>query len=167
MNDGFKNRTYFLAGELAKAAGVSRDTLRHYERKGVLMRPSRAKNGYRQYPDDALNRVLIIQKALSVGFTLDELAQILNERQKGGAPCRKVRALVGGKLLKVEEQIINLGDLRNELQSTLKDWDTRLKDVKSDSQAGLLETLVTKDRVPAINNRDLHPKLKNQKEGKK
>jgi len=62
-------------GELAKATGVSTDTLRHYERKGVL-RSARSGNGYREYPKNALERVRTIRQALSVGFTLDELSTI-------------------------------------------------------------------------------------------
>ena len=56
-----------LSGELAKLAGVSADTLRYYERKGVLARPCRAGNGYREYPAAALQRVQLIRMALVVG----------------------------------------------------------------------------------------------------
>ena len=143
MDDGSKIRSHWLAGELAKAAGVSRDTLRHYECKGVLSRPRRAANGYRLYPENALHRVLLVRRALSVGFTLDELAQILNERDKGGAPCRKVRRLVGEKLAGIEEQINTLEELRGELQSTLADWDERLEAANSGTRVGLLETLIS------------------------
>lgn len=91
MVDNFTTRTSWLAGELAAAVGVSTDTLRHYERKGVLPRPGRTANGYRHYPETALERVSMIRQALAVGFTLDELAAILNERDNGGLPCKKVR----------------------------------------------------------------------------
>ena len=67
-----KRESFIRAGELAKAAGVSTDTLRHYERKGLLQRPRQAANGYRQYPPEALDRVLVVWRALAVGFTLDE-----------------------------------------------------------------------------------------------
>src|SRR5215813_4323913 len=85
--------------ELADLAGVSRDTLRHYERKGVLPRPLRSQNGYRQYPSDALHRVQLVRRALSVGFTLDELAKVLKGRDAGGAPCEEVRRIAAQKLL--------------------------------------------------------------------
>src|ERR1700754_1035172 len=55
---------FVRAGELARAAGVSTDTLRHYERKGVLQKPRRSANGYREYPPDALARVLLVRRAL-------------------------------------------------------------------------------------------------------
>src|ERR1043165_8694112 len=93
------------SGELAQLAGVSRDTLRHYERKGVLPRPLRGHNAYRRYPAEALQRVQLVRRALSVGFTLDELAKVLKVRDDGGAPCEEVRSLAAQKLLNVEEQI--------------------------------------------------------------
>jgi len=59
-------------GALAKATGVSADTIRHYERIGVLPRAARTESGYRVYPASALERVLVVQRALRIGFTLAE-----------------------------------------------------------------------------------------------
>lgn len=129
------------SGELADLAGVSRDTLRHYERKGVLPRPRRGHNAYRQYPPEALQRVQLVRRALSVGFTLDELAKVLKVRDAGGAPCEEVRRLAAQKLLNVEDQLRELTELRDDLQKTLKDWDTRLARRARGKQANLLESL--------------------------
>ena len=141
MRDNFANRSSWLAGELAGAAGVSTDTLRHYERKGVLPRPLRTANGYRHYPEAALERVLLVRRALAVGFTLDELAQIFNELDRGGAPCGKVRALAGKKLLEVEEQLKVLISLRDSLKEIIADWDKRLALTPAGGRAGLLKSL--------------------------
>ena len=62
------------SGALAKSAGVSPDTIRHYEKIGVLPRASRTDSGYRVYPAIALERVFVVQRALRIGFTLAELA---------------------------------------------------------------------------------------------
>lgn len=129
------------AGELAKAAGVSTDTLRHYERKGVLPRPRRAANGYRQYPPEALDRVRLVRRALAVGFTLDELARVLSVRDRGAAPCRQVRELAAAKLADIEERLARMIELRDELRSTLKEWDGRLAETPDGRRAGLLEAL--------------------------
>jgi len=129
------------SGELADLAGVSRDTLRHYERKGVLARPLRGRNAYRQYPPEALERVQLVRRALSVGFTLDELAKVLKVRDAGGAPCEEVRKLAAQKLLNVQDQLRELTALRDDLQETLKDWDTRLASRANGKRANLLETL--------------------------
>jgi DNA-binding transcriptional MerR regulator len=165
MDDDFSNRSHWLAGELAKAAGVSTDTLRHYERKGVLKRPNRSNNGYRLYPKDALERVLLARRALSVGFTLAELAQIFSERDKGKAPCREVRRLAAEKLSDIEERLTFLAVLRDELRLTLKDWDKRLSRAKSDVPAHLLETLAGSGRPLSAGQRkeNLSPKSNKRK----
>src|ERR1051325_4120187 len=129
------------SGELADLAGVSRDTLRHYERKGVLARPRRSHNGYRRYPAEALQRVQLVRRALTVGFTLDELAKVLKVRDAGGAPCEEVRRLAAQKLLNVQDQLRELTELRDDLQKTLKDWDARLARRAKGKQANLLESL--------------------------
>ena len=133
------------AGELAKAAGVSTDTLRHYERKGVLRRPPRAANGYRRYPPEALDRVLLVRRALAFGFTLDELARVLSVRDGGDAPCKQVRALAAAKLGEAEERLAQLTALRDELRATLTEWDGRLSKTPGGGRAGLLESLAAGD----------------------
>jgi DNA-binding transcriptional MerR regulator len=129
------------AGELAKSMGVSTDTLRHYERKGVLPRPRRSANGYRQYPTEALRRVLLVRRALAVGFTLDELARVLAVRDRGAAPCKEVRALAAAKLAEVEERLAQLIELRDDLRATVEEWDGRLAETPDGERAGLLESL--------------------------
>ena len=129
------------SGELADLVGISRDTLRHYERKGVLPRPLRGHNGYRQYPSEALQRVQLVRRALSVGFTLDELAQVLKVRDAGGAPCEEVRKIAAQKLLNVQDQLRELTELRDDLQKTLRDWDARLSRRAQGKRADLLLSL--------------------------
>lgn len=139
LNNGKSD--FLLAGELANKAGVSTDTLRHYERKGVLVRPRRAANGYRLYPADALARVLLVQRALAVGFTLDELAKILAERDKGNAPCQQVRSLAVAKLAQLNERLLEMQTLRDELSDIVCDWDKRLSKGEIGTPANLLESL--------------------------
>jgi DNA-binding transcriptional MerR regulator len=136
-----ENENYFRPGVLARLAGVSTDTLRHYERKGLLAAPRRSLNRYREYPASALARVQLIRRALEIGFSLDELSRVLGVRDRGGAPCREVRALAGEKLRQVEARIAELVDLRNELRRLLIDWDATLDRMSSSERAGLLESL--------------------------
>jgi DNA-binding transcriptional MerR regulator len=131
----------YSSGELAELAGVSSDTLRHYERKGVLARPLRKANDYRQYPASALQRVRLIRRAIAVGFTLDELAAVLSVRDGGGAPCMEVRALAAAKLSDVETRLREMSELRKELRTVLNDWDKRLEHRAPGQRAHLLETL--------------------------
>jgi len=134
-------KSFYRSGELAELAGISTDTLRHYERKGVLAHPLRKANAYRQYSASALQRVRLIRRALAVGFTLDELAAVFNVRDHGGAPCAEVRKLAAAKLSEVETRLRETVDLRDELRAVLKDWDKRLAQRAPDQRAHLLESL--------------------------
>jgi len=134
-------KSFYCSGELAGLAGVSSDTLRHYERKGVLARPLRKANDYRQYPASALQRVRLIRRAIAVGFSLDELASVLNVRDRDGAPCMEVRALAAAKLANVETRLREMSELRKELRAVLKDWDKRLGHRAPGQRAHLLESL--------------------------
>jgi len=156
------SRSSFLAGELAAAAGVSTDTLRHYERKGVLPRAPRSANGYRRYPRSALERVRLVRSSVAIGFTLDELARIFAERDGGGAPCREVYSLAVDKLADLDEQIRALVELRKRLRLVVQDWDVRLATTEKTEKAHLLESLSTKEASnPATNgNRKLSPRSK-------
>jgi len=120
---------------------VSTDTLRHYERIGVLAKAPRTKSGYRQYPPSALDRVRLVRRAISVGFTLEELARVLRIRDKGGAPCRQVRDLALSKLEEVERRLEELVLVRDHLQMLLKDWDDRLARSAPGQRVGLLDSL--------------------------
>src|SRR5579864_8909938 len=112
----------FRSGELAKLLGVSRDTLRHYERKRVLPRPARSPNGYREYSEDAVERIRVIRRALAVGFTLDELARIFQSRSEGGVPCKSVRHLAVTKLAQLRERIKEMRALESQLQKLVGEW---------------------------------------------
>jgi DNA-binding transcriptional MerR regulator len=112
-----ENKRTLRSGELAKLAGVSSDTLRLYERKGLLSKAPRSPNGYRAYPPDALERIHLVRAALAIGFTLDELAEILARRDRGRSPCVLVRDLASEKLRNLEEHVRQLTDLRDRLRN--------------------------------------------------
>lgn len=128
------------SGDLARLSGVSADTLRHYERKGLL-KPRRAPNGYREYPRHAVERVRLIRAALAIGFKLDDLERVFKIRDAGGAPCRQVRELAAAKLDEIEALVRDLTAMRDEMRELLKDWDRRLDSAPPDEPARLLETL--------------------------
>lgn len=140
-----RQKPYLRSGELARLAGTSPDTLRHYERMKLLAAPRRSSGNYRLYPPEALDRVRLIQHALAVGFSLPELAKVLKVRDAGGAPCREVKRLLEEKLFKMDEQIGDLLTMRKHLRTVLADWEKRLARTPEGKPARLLETLV----VPA------------------
>jgi len=141
-------RQYLRSGELARLAGISPDTLRHYERLSVLPRPQRSNGNYRLYPPSAVERVQLIRRALAAGFSLPELARVFKIRDQGGAPCRQVRRLLAEKLVRIDEQISDLTAMRDHLRETLADWDERLAKTPDGMPARLLEALQPGPRLP-------------------
>ena len=126
---------------VAQATGVSTDTLRHYERKGLLPGVTRTSAGYRRYSTATVDRVLLIQRALVVGFSLADLTRVLTQRDRGGAPCHAVRELVGRRLESLERRIEELVALREELRVLTAQWDIRLKQTTAGKPARLLDSL--------------------------
>ncbi|HEV2912310.1 MAG TPA: heavy metal-responsive transcriptional regulator [Pyrinomonadaceae bacterium] len=159
-------KTGFRSGELARMAGISTDTLRHYERKGVLPRPRRSMNGYREYDTGALERVRLVRRALAVGFTLSELGEILRERDGGRPPCRRVRELAAAKLSDMETRLGEMIATRDELRATLEHWDTRLAKTAAGEPAALLDSLAA--RGPADKEKPLRsaPRWRRRLKGK-
>lgn len=116
-----------LIGAVADACGVSVDTIRHYEAKGVIGGVTRDASGYRRYPPEVVNRIRVARKALAIGFSLDELARIFRRRDAGEAPCRNVHALAVRKLEELDERIGMLLELRETLASTVKGWSEKIE----------------------------------------
>ena len=133
------------SGELARICGVSPDTIRHYERVGVLPAAVRGANGYRRFPPDSIGRVLLVRKAMAIGFSLEELARILRQRDAGTPPCRNVRAMVGEKLADLDRQIAEMISMRDEMARILEEWDAKLSTTRDGEAAHLLQSLTKKD----------------------
>jgi DNA-binding transcriptional MerR regulator len=133
-------RETYRTGELARAAGVSADTIRHYERMGVLPTAPRGRNGYRSFPHAALQRIAVIQRALEAGFSLADLRRVLRIRDAGGAPCRQVYAIAEQRLGELEDRIRDLQALRDELAWALAEWRDTLASTPSGTRAGLLDS---------------------------
>lgn len=154
------------SGELARLAGVSADTVRFYERRGLLAVAPRATSGYRIFPPEALSRVQLIRSALAIGFSVNDLAGIFRERECGGAPCRRVRELAAEKLLALEARLRGLQSWRRELRSTIADWDRLLAKTAGGKQARLLEALAAthpKSRARRLNfDLQVHPNRKRE-----
>jgi DNA-binding transcriptional MerR regulator len=131
----------FHSGELAKAAGVSADTIRHYEKIGVLPKALRSTSGYRIYPESAVERVHVVQRALRIGFTLSELADTFTTRDAGGAPCQRVFELAQQKLVGIRTDIAALKQTERYMERVLKDWKGRVQRAGPGQKAHLLHSL--------------------------
>lgn len=140
-----------LSGELARLCGLSTDSLRHYERLGLLPRPPRTDGGYRNYPPSSVPRVQLIRRAMRLGFSLTELTALLKLRDQGEFPCQEVRRIAETKLEQLEVHIRELTAMRRQLKTILKDWDGRLAHTGKGKPARLLETL--SDVLPRTRSR--------------
>ncbi len=109
-----------LIGELADAVGVPPETVRFYERRGLLPVPDRAPNGYRHYDTTAAHRLCFIRAAQAAGLTLREIRTILDLRDDGTAPCAHVDTLLRTKLAEVRERQHHLAALERELDGLLQ-----------------------------------------------
>jgi DNA-binding transcriptional MerR regulator len=109
-------------GEVAAAAGVNLQTLRYYERRGLLEKPRRTPGGHRVYPPDAVTTLRVIKAAQRLGFTLDEVAGLLEAgRHRHGAPRETgLRQQAAAKLSEIDARIADLRTIRATLVSALE-----------------------------------------------
>ncbi len=110
-------------GELAKTARVTPDTIRYYEREGLLPSPQRTESGYRDYGPGVMDDLLFIKKAQALGLKLSDVREVLEISSGGKPPCEHVRATVSARLVEVEERLRELRALRATLRETLERLD--------------------------------------------
>lgn len=103
-------------GTLARQAGVGVETVRFYERQGLLRQPPRQAGGYRSYPEGAVAQIRFIRQAQSLGFTLEEVGALLKLKIAAGTKCTAVRSRAVAKLSDVEERIRQLERIREALE---------------------------------------------------
>lgn len=128
--------------ELSRAAGISPETIRYYERIGILPRAQRAPNGYRVYAEADTDRLRFIGGARRLGLSLDEIAGILAFRNQNLAPCVHVHELIAQKIVEVRERIRELERLRDELQRLNAAGESLPLDVEmQDCVCGLIKTV--------------------------
>lgn len=110
-------------GDVSRLSGVGVEALRFYEKSGLLNRPSRNVSGYRVYDREALDRLAFIKRAQALGFSLDEIKQIIAEARHGHSPCEDVREIVRHRLKELDERTREMQRYRKELSAELAEWD--------------------------------------------
>jgi MerR family mercuric resistance operon transcriptional regulator len=110
-------------GEAAEAAGVPTQTIRFYERRGLLPQPRRDPNGYRDYDASILTRLAFIRSGQAAGFTLVEVASILDLRRDGAVPCAHVHSLLLTKLADTRARQREFAVLEAELEGLISRCD--------------------------------------------
>jgi DNA-binding transcriptional MerR regulator len=128
--------------DLACRIGVQPEAIRYYERRGLLPSPKRAPSGYRIYTPEHLERVEFIKKCQTLGFSLDEIRELMELKFRGSSPCHHVRDLLLEKIKGVEAQIAGLQTFRKELLVNVKECEKALKrHASQDDSCPVLERL--------------------------
>ncbi len=102
-------------GELAQRAEVTAKTIRYYESIGVMREPARTQSGYRDYHDDAIERLRFVRDAQATGLTLSEIRSVLEMKDSGARTCEHTRSLLRAHLADLDEQIERLVAAREQL----------------------------------------------------
>ena len=107
-------------GELAKRSGVGLQTIRYYEREGLLPKPQRLNSGYRMFAPESIHRLRFIRHAKRAGFSLDEIRKLLSLRMTPGATRAQVRAHTEAKIADIDDKIKSLKAMRRTLQKLIE-----------------------------------------------
>lgn len=118
-----KPESRLKVGELAARADMGVQTLHYYERLGLLPKPDRSATNHRLYPADSLRRVQFIKKARALGFTLEEIKEVLGLRGQGRAPCRCVADVGKKHLQELDARIAALQEFRRALAAVVPRWE--------------------------------------------
>ncbi|MGW7201695.1 MerR family transcriptional regulator [Streptomyces chryseus] len=109
------------SGQVAEAAGVSVQTLRYYERRGLLAEPERSNGGHRLYGEDAVVALRVIKAAQRLGFTLEEVAELLEAgHHRHGRPVAGLQNRAAAKLAEVDAKIFDLATIRTALAAAVE-----------------------------------------------
>lgn len=107
---------YLTTGRLAKEAGVNIDTVRYYEKRGLIPKPARKDSGYRLFKEDAIRRIAFIKHAQEIGFSLREVEELLSLRVNSKTTCGDVQKKTEAKIVEVESKILNLQRIKRALE---------------------------------------------------
>jgi MerR family transcriptional regulator, copper efflux regulator len=130
-------------GQLARKAQVHVETVRYYERRGLLPQPVRQWSGYRQYSQDDVTRLRFIKHAQRLGFSLKEIAELLSLRVDPDTSCREVKQRAEAKLVDIEEKILTL----EQIQKALKQLVSACRGRGPTTMCPILEALETREEA--------------------
>ncbi len=107
---------HLTTGRLAKEAGVNIETIRYYERQGLLPRPPRKSSGYRLWPLDTVKRIRFIKHAQELGFSLREISELLSLRTEANKTCLEVKQIADEKIADIDQKIKSLKRIKKALK---------------------------------------------------
>lgn len=144
-----------LIGEVSKRTGFPPPTIRYYEEVGLLRKPSRAESGYRSYSSKTVDELLFVKKAQALGFSLDEIAEILKLSRAGQRPCERVLAISHKHLETIETRIRDLQKFRGYLASEISKWDRQGTAVTCDGLCQFIADAAPEGAPPEVTDRPL------------
>ncbi len=103
-------------GKVAEQTGLGIETIRFYERKGLIATPPRPSTGYRHYPEEIVERLHFIKRAKKLGFSLKEIGELIALRIDPGSTCAQVKLRTEEKIAAIEDRIVGLERMRRALQ---------------------------------------------------
>jgi MerR family copper efflux transcriptional regulator len=130
-------------GDLAKLSDITPAAIRYYEELGLLTPPPRSESGYRHYAETTIEELRFIKKGQGLGFSLEEIGEILKISRAGAAPCSRVLDLAERNLAAAEERIKHLQAFRDRLAALIAKW--KGKPATVCSAGGLCEIINSSD----------------------
>ena len=112
--------TTLTIGDVAKQAQVNIETLRYYERRGIVPKPPRTRSNYRIYPEETVRRVRFIKHAQELGFSLKEIKELLSLRATRGTTCLDVRQRATTKIKEIDQKILSLQAMQDTLHKLVQ-----------------------------------------------
>lgn len=132
--------TRLKIGEVSKRTDVAVGALRYYEKLGLLD-SERGDNGYRYYSPEAVQQVQFIKKAQSLGFSLEDISDVLNVHHQGDVPCDLVQSLLEEKIEQLEEKIREMEAFKESLEDYRNQWDSNKPHPQPGDICPLIETI--------------------------
>ena len=120
--DNSENNNCLTVSALAKIADISRDKIRYYTRIGLLNPARNQDNGYKQYKESDITRVRFILKAKDLGYTLNEIEQILSHTHHGNSPCPMVRDIIEERIVSNRRKLDELMELQLRMEKAASEW---------------------------------------------
>jgi len=103
-------------GQVAQQAGVGVETVRFYQRRGLIEEPPTPEKGFRVYPNETIHRILFIRRAKELGFSLEEIGELLALRVHPGENCSAVKSYAESKIAAIDEKVSSLVQMRDQLE---------------------------------------------------
>ena len=128
-------------GQVARRVGIGIETVRFYERQGLIDDPPRTGAGYRQYSEDVISRLRFIKRAKGLGFSLKEIAELLSLRLDPTTTCGDIKKRAEAKIAAIEEKILTL----QRMKKALKELAATCRESGSVRECSILETLYAEE----------------------